>query len=273
MLNEPPDKNPSENAGQLTLRIPTVTPAFTAVMLVLLFLLTLVRIPTGPDEDTLLRLFAVSGDGALMNGQSYRALTSLFLLEQPYATSAASIITGIIALVINLYSFYIIGTSAERLWGHLRFGLVYFLGGMAGTLTTLIFVGAGAIPQAALIVGAPAAIMATLSGEIIYMYRHRKLYGQRGQQRRGFIGTLVLLNMVVGAFASRTDLFGLLGALIGGAVLAWYISPVHLPRPHPEDAGALLGEDVNPLKRRLLPLAVYGTGLVALLALASVLFR
>ncbi|MEM6282879.1 MAG: rhomboid family intramembrane serine protease [Chloroflexota bacterium] len=273
MLNEPPDKNASESTGQLTLRIPTVTPAFTAVMLVLLFLLTLVRIPTGPEADTLLQVFGVSGEGALQNRQAYRALTALFLLEQPYATGAASLITGLIALVISLYSFYIIGTSAERLWGHVRFGLVYFLGGMAGTLTTLIFVGAGAIPVGALVVGAPAGIVATLGGEIIYMYRHRKLYGQRGQQRRGFLGMLVLLNLIAGAFAARTDLFGLLGALIGGAVLAWYIAPVHLPRPHPEDPGALLGEDVNPITRRLVPLAVYATGLVALLALASVLFR
>jgi hypothetical protein len=111
------------------------------------------------------------------------------------------------------------------------------------------------------------AVLAVLAAEQVYLYKHRKLYGKRGQQRRMYLTVLAVLVLVLGALAPRTDLFGLLGGMAGGATLAAFISPFHLPRPHPDEPGALLGEDVNPLQTRVIPLALYVSALLSVLIL------
>ncbi len=274
MLNEPPDRNPSEADSanqQLKLRIPLVQPAFMLLMLATLVAFFLVRIPTAPESDPLLIRLGAQGSAILERTQVYRLFSAQLLLEQPYWGSG--FVAGLLSGLVSLYTFYIVGTGAERLWGHLRFALVFLLGGLAGTLLTMIFIGLNLVPADVFLATAPNAIMAVLAGEVVYMYRHRKLWGLRGAQRRIFLGGLASINLVLGAFASRVDLFGLLGGLIGGAVLAWYVAPLHLPRPHPEEPGALLGEDVNPLRSQWVTLALYVTALVGLLALGVTLTR
>ncbi len=274
MLNEPNNRNPSENAqagaGRVTLRIPSVLPIVTWVIGLVLLLVLLARITATPQTDQVLTTLGIQGSAVLEEAQSLRLVSSLLLLAQPYRMQW--LVPGLSAL-LSLYTLYIVGNGAERLWGHLRFGLLYLIGGAAGCLVTLVLVAFGVVPASIALVGAPNAIMALLGGEVIYMYRHRKLYSTRGRQRQIFLGSIALLNLVLGAFAPTVDLFGMIGGLLGGALLAWYVAPLHMLRPHPDEPGALLGEDVNPLRGQLVPLALYVTGLVGLLALGVTLMR
>lgn len=273
MLNEPPNRKPSENAPdqQIKLRIPLAQPAFTILLLFILVALFLARIPNTLPDDPILNQLGAQGSAILLGGQPYRLLTAQLLLEQPYRGSR--LIVGIISLGISLYTLYIVGNGAERLWGHGRFAVIYFLGGIAGALVSLLVIPLNLMPIDVYFAAAPNAILAVLAGEVVYMYRHRNLWGLRGMQRRIFLVTLAFVNLLVGAFAPRVDLFGLIGGIIGGAVLAWFVAPLHMPRPHPDEPGALLGEDMNPLRRSWVVIAVYSTALVGLLALGVSLVR
>jgi rhomboid protease GluP len=274
MLNDSDNRNPSEKTGsgreQVTLRIPSVRPIVTWVIGGILVLVLLARMTATPATDQALMTMGIEGQAVLAEAESFRLASALVLLAQPYGMRWW--VPGLSAL-LSLYTLYIVGNSAERLWGHLRFGLVYVVGGITGALVTLVLVSVGFVPVGVAIVAAPNAIVALLSGEVVYMYRHRKLYGKRGGQRQRFLGGIAALNVVLGAFAPTVDLFGIMGGLLGGVLLAWYVTPLHVLRSHPDKPGALLGEDVNPLRGQLVPLAFYLTGLVGLLALGMTLMR
>src|SRR5262249_39507942 len=64
-------------------------------------------------------------DAILLHGQFYRLFTLMFLHY------------GIIHLAVNAYGLWIIGTDVERFFGHLRFTLVFFLGGLTASVASL----------------------------------------------------------------------------------------------------------------------------------------
>lgn len=267
-----PDKIPSDSfvpdpSQKITLRIPSVSPALTVIMLIVLLVVFLLRLPNPPDADPVLMALGVQGTALFTQTQLYRLLTALVLVEQ------SSWWLAWLHMLVSGYTLFIVGASSERLWGHLRFGLMFLLGGATGILASLLLVSVGIVPENLYLVAAPNAILSTLGGEIVYMYRHRRLYGLRGRQRRTFLTTMAVINLLLGAFAPRVDLFGMIGGLLGGAVLAWFIAPFHVLRPHPDDVSAILGEDANPLQSQIVPLALYVTALVGILALGVAIAR
>jgi hypothetical protein len=89
--------------------------------------------------------------------------------------------------------------------------------------------------------------------------------------------TITVINLLFG-FASnlgltetRVDNWAHLGGLAGGLILTWFISPIFLPRQHPEVPGELLGEDVNPLRRNYWALSAFITGLLVVLIVSVIL--
>jgi rhomboid protease GluP len=272
MLNDSPDRNPSETARapqQVTLRIPSVTPAVTALLLLTMLLLFVVGLFSSNGDPLLVRT-GLQADAVLQQNELYRLITPLLLLERPYAPGA---IVAVASALLGLYTFYIVGNSMERLWGNLRFALVFFLAGSTSVIVTLLLASFGWIGDDVFFVAAPGAILAVLGAEFIYMVRHRKLYGTRGRQRRFYLAGLAILNLALAVIAPRTEIFGTLGGMIGGDVLSWFVGPLHLPRAHPDEAGALLGEDVNPLSSRWVNVVLYFTVLLSMLTLAVYLGR
>lgn len=266
MLNEPPNRNSSDQKQSVKLRIPSVSPIFTISMLIVGFLTFLARFRADALSDVILQRLGIQGAAVLEQYQLYRLFTAQILLEQFYPPLAY---LGIIQALLSLYTLYIVGSSMERLWGNTRFALVYVLGGTTGAIVSLLLVASGVIPADIYLVTAPNAILAVLGAEWVYMFKHRRLYTRQGQLRRNYLIGLAVLNLIVGAFVARVDLFGLLGGLVGGGILATIISPLHLPRPHPDEPGALLGEDVNPLHRRTLMLTLYASVLASALLLGA----
>ncbi len=82
------------------------------------------------------------GEGALrgvdlIRGEWWRLISSFFVH------------LGIVHLAVNLYSLYVIGPLTERMWGSVRFSIVYLLAGFGGSCAMAYFthpqtVGAGA---------------------------------------------------------------------------------------------------------------------------------
>ncbi len=263
MPNDMSDRNPSERAQQMTLRIPTAPPTVTTLLAFsLLFLFVAGALPN--DGVPLLSRMGVQAEAVIDGLQLHRLLTGLVVLAYRPGNAAVNILFAL----ISLYTLYIVGNSTERLWGNARFALVYVLGGVTGTVVTVLVTVLGLRPVEAFYAGAPGAILAILGAEFIYMRRHNKLYAQRGVQRRMYLGGLAGINLLLAVFVGPVDIFGTVGGLLGGAVLAWYIAPEHLPRPHPDESGTLFGEDVNPLRGRWVTVLLYFTVVLAVLTAA-----
>lgn len=267
MLNKTPEETP-KTAQPITLHIPSVTPVFTVTMLFTMFILWLVRIPASAESDAVLMRMGLSGNGVLGLLQYYRLMTSQFLLEGAYPPARW---WGVVHGILSLYTLYIVGIPTEKLWGNTRTALVFILGGMTGVMVTLLLVPFGLLSASAEMTTASYSILALLSAEMVYLYKHRRLYRVHAQKRQIYLSGLLVVNLIVIAFAPHVDLFGVLGALAGGVLLAAFISPYMLPRRHPDHEQGLLAEDINPLGRRTLFLILYIMGLIGVLVAAILL--
>ena len=184
--------------------------------------------------------------------QIYRLFTAMFLHG------------GLAHLFFNMYALYIIGNMIEPIFGRLRFGLIYLLGGLTGSVLSLAL-GTYEIPS----VGASGAIFAIFAAEAVHLYQHRNVYvNVQGQLRQMIF--LIGFNLLIGFLpGSNIDNWGHIGGLIGGLILAWRIAP-RLQRPtiQPKSMSDLAKLDSNPLKLHLPYLVIYSFALIGVLVLA-----
>lgn len=103
------------------------------------------------DVDTAIR-FGAMYRPLLMEGEWWRLFTSMFVHF------------GMDHLVSNTISLLLIGVSLEQHCGHIRFLLIYILGGLAGNGFSLLIEGGS--PQQAVSAGASGAVFAILGGYI-----------------------------------------------------------------------------------------------------------
>lgn len=127
--------------------------------------------------------------------------------------------SGVPHILFNMYALYIFGRLVEGMIGTGRFLVVYFVGGIAGFLVSLL-----ARPQG-LAVGASAAIFA-LMGFTLH-YRLRRL-PKRWLSIDSAFAQILGLNLILGFTVPNIDQFAHLGGLVGGALAG---SLVGLPRP------------------------------------------
>jgi rhomboid protease GluP len=278
-LEQPPPEPPA-NSGEtppqqrhpVTLHIPSVRPNVTYAILAINILIFIIRALSPSLDEQFFRFGANHQADVLMNGEFYRLFTSMFLHASVYSPAGDLILGNSIHLIFNCYILYQVGTSVERLFGHVRFGLIYFLGGLGGSIASAVL----GDPRT-YSVGASGAVFAVLGAELVYLYQHRKLLGVRGQAQMRSVIMFMFINFAFGILswfgtgAIRVDNWAHLGGAIGGAVLAWFIAPFFIPRTHPERPNALLGEDINPLRNKYWAVSLFGAALLLILIAARII--
>ena len=187
----------------------------------------------------------------VLEGQVYRLLSAMFL-------------HGSIGHVFfNMYALYVIGGTIEPIFGRVRLLLIYFLGGLTGSLLSLAL-GEFLSPS----VGASGAVFALFAAEAVHLYQHRGVYANvKGRLRHMLF--LIGMNLFIGlAPGSRIDNWGHIGGVLGGLLLAWRIAP-RMPRPAapPRSMSEFARSDRNPLKLHLPEVVIYGFVLVGGLVL------
>jgi rhomboid protease GluP len=269
MLNEPPKQKPSESRKQspVTLRIPAVTPTVTLTLLLTALLIGLAHFSDLAADDAVLATIGLLGTAVRDGGQLYRLFTTLILLPTPSQAGLNAALLGGGYMAFCLYALYIVGMPMERLFGNGRTLVIVVFGGVLGSVVTLLTVLLGLMTADAVTVGLPGVVLALAGAEWVYLYKHRYLYNKFGQQRQFFLIGVATLTVVFGAFAPRVDLFGMLGALVGGTLLALAISPYLLPQPAADDKSVLVAEDINPLAAQVPVLLGYSAVLALLVSL------
>ena len=130
------------------------------------------------------------------NGEYYRLFTCMFLHA------------GIIHLLCNMYSLYVIGPQIESFYGKYKFIFIYIVSGICGSLLSLAF-----SQDSIVSVGASGAIFGLL-GSILYFGYHYRVY--LGNVLKSQIVPIIILNLMIGFMISGIDNFAHIGGLVGG---------------------------------------------------------
>lgn len=156
----------------------------------------------GSTDTTTLINFGANYDLLTKNGELYRLFTSIFLH------------IGIVHLLCNMYTLFIIGKEIEGLFGKLKFVIIYILSGICGSILSIAF------NYNTVSAGASGAIFGLLGALLYFGYYYRTYLG--ATIRSSIIPTIVL-NLLIGFTVSGIDNAAHIGGLIGGILSAMLV--------------------------------------------------
>lgn len=151
------------------------------------------------DIKTLLILGA-NNKLLVKSGQIWRVITSAFLHG------------GIAHFMINMYSLYIIGKEIEGHFGKINYLTIYFFSALCGGLLSAVAGKAGVVS-----VGASGAIFG-LMGALVYFGLCYRLYLKNSLLNQ--ILPVIAFNLIIGFLIAGIDMWGHIGGLIGGFLMA-----------------------------------------------------
>jgi rhomboid protease GluP len=151
-----------------------------------------------------------------IDGEYYRLLTSMFLHG------------GLVHVAMNLFGLYQLGTLYELMFGTRRFLFIYFVTGIAASITSMFRL----VPPA-YSVGASGAIFGIL-GAFIFSIRRSPLYRDM-RSARGLVAQCVfwaIANIAIGLRIPQIDNAAHVGGLVAGLLLGALL-PHRVPPPPP----------------------------------------
>lgn len=159
----------------------------------------------------------------------WRLLTAMFLHGDgtPRGT--------LIHLLFNVMALYNIGRIYELLFGSKRFTLIYFVTGIAASITSWLHIQGSSV-------GASGAIFGVLGALVSSIQRSPRFRNDRNA--RSILRQCVfwiIINVVIGFTIPQIDLAAHLGGLVAGLLLGWMLPYGAVPEP----PGAMV-IDVNP---------------------------
>jgi membrane associated rhomboid family serine protease len=183
-----------------TVRRPEVTLALIAINAVAFLAegnVTITGQPTDKvyEEGALIGSFPGS-DLGVAHGQWWRIVTGGFLHE------------NLLHIGFNMYVLYILGQMLEPVLGRFKFGLIYAVSLLAGSLGALI------VTPHSPTVGASGAVFGLMGAAAVEMRSRQIPIMQSG------VGGLILINLVISFTLPGISWGGHVGGLLGGAIVA-----------------------------------------------------
>ena len=126
---------------------------------------------------------------------------------------------GILHLLFNMYALYLSGPIVEQLYGRRLFLLFYLLFAAAGSIGSFVF--GGDRPA----VGASGAIFGLFGLLLAVSRTHNPILDRRGRMFMGQIGSLVVVNLLIGLAIPNVDNAAHVGGLLGGLWIGFLIPP------------------------------------------------
>ena len=184
------------------------TPVVTAALLVanLLVFAAAQRAGAVDDAQALLDFGAMFGP-LIADGEYWRLLTAMFLHAD------------LLHLLFNMLALFLIGRQVEKSYGHLRFGVIYLLAGLSGSVLSFM-----ASPLA-IGAGASGAIFGALGALVAFYVVQRRALGSQAKFYIAGLVVMVSVSLAYGLAAPRIDNWAHLGGLAGGVALGLALSP------------------------------------------------
>lgn len=179
---------------------PIITYALIAICIVIFVMMYLFG--NGSSNAETLINFGANYDLLTKNGEYHRLFTCMFLH------------IGIMHLLCNMYSLYIIGKEIENLFGKWKFLIIYILSGICGSLLSLAF------SNNTISAGASGAIFGLLGALLYFGYYYRTYLGAT---IRSSVIPVILINLIIGFLNPTIDNAGHIGGLIGGILVSMLV--------------------------------------------------
>jgi membrane associated rhomboid family serine protease len=184
---------------------------------------------------------------AILEGQSWRFVTPVFLH------------VNILHLDLNMLNLIVLGIFVERIFGHLRFLLIYLITGVISIIASFYFA-----PQE-ISVGASGAIFGLVGAYSLFVFIHRKAFRRGGIPALSWLVLIIGINLGIGLIIPNVDNYAHVGGFLSGCVLGWFFAPFYIPQI---EEGKTVLIDRHSLTRRwpLALLTIAATGLFAIIA-------
>ena len=192
------NENKSRMAEKLfSFKKPTAT--YSLILICILIFILMYILGNGSEDTYTLLKFGANLDALTKNGQYYRLFTSMFLH------------IGIIHLLCNMYSLYIIGREVEIVFTKKKYLIIYLLSGIAGSILSLAF------NHNTVCAGASGAIFGLLGALLYFGYYYRVYLGASVTRS---ILPVVIINLIIGFASTGFVNAAHIGGLVGGILIA-----------------------------------------------------
>ncbi len=160
----------------------------------------------GDDPEVLLDYGAMFSP-LIADGQYWRLFTAMFLhADVPH-------------ILFNGLGLLLFGSIVERTYGHLRFGVIYVIAGLAGSVLSF---GMNSIAIGA---GASGAIFGVLGALGAFFAAQRDTIGAPARINLAVVAVMAGVSLAYGLVTPRIDNWAHLGGLMGGAAMGLALSP------------------------------------------------
>ncbi|MBI9043096.1 MAG: rhomboid family intramembrane serine protease [Anaerolineaceae bacterium] len=197
---------------RIAVEIPKIKPWVTYILLGLTILIYLMQQGSvllfgeiAPGVD-FVSFWGMKINIAIQRGQLWRLFTPMVLHG------------SVLHIGFNMYALYVLGQQLERFYGPFRFLLLYIIAGFAGNVASFILSPANSL-------GASTAVFGLIAAQGIFIYKNRSLFGNKARSMLMNIGSIVMINLILG-LSPGIDNWGHLGGLIGGLMFAWFSGPI-----------------------------------------------
>jgi Uncharacterized membrane protein (homolog of Drosophila rhomboid) len=177
-------------------KTPVITYALIALNVFVYLVDQLLYIKTGYP---VLFVFGSKINEYIVQGQYWRLVTPMFLHG------------GALHLAVNAYSLYVVGPDVEKVFGRVKFIVIYIVAGLLGNVASFAFC-------PAVSVGASGAIFGLL-GALLYMgIAYKDVLSSVYVTN---IITMIVLNLAYGFLHPQIDNYAHMGGLLGGCLSAY----------------------------------------------------
>ena len=180
---------------------PIVTWIIIGINVIVFALLYLIG--NGSEDTKTLMDFGANIPILIRGGEYYRLIASGFLH------------IGVIHLLCNMYSLFVLGPNIEHFYGKAKYILIYFFSMIIASLFVMVFQAENSISA-----GASGAIFGLLGSLLYFGYHYR---GYLGNQVIGQIIPVIILNLVIGFITPGISNAAHIGGLIGGICVSFML--------------------------------------------------
>ena len=182
------------------------TKPYVTIVLIVLNVIIFYLMSMSGNFDAITAKYAMSVPAVLNDGEWYRVFTHMFL----HADTRH--------LFNNMIMLFAVGYSIEESFGHIKFTITYFVGGLgACALSGYYDVVNHSYPIS---VGASGAIMAVFAAMVVLALKNRRSFDKGAGVRM----LIVLAIMVFGNMSAGVDWMAHLGGAITGLILGFILS-------------------------------------------------
>jgi len=167
------------------------------MMINILLFLGLEFIGDSTSRHSLIELGAISPP-LLQEGEWWRLLTGMFLH------------IGWVHLFVNMLALYYLGIVAEKIYGSIRFSIIYILAGLGGGIASFAL-------NNAVSAGASGALFGLFGGLLYFTLLHKRLVNAAFKTN---LMLILFINLLLGFIIPNIDLSAHLGGLVFGFVSA-----------------------------------------------------